>query len=117
MRSGVGAPVWAGVGDFTGAHYRNDVAWDDGTTLWTFEGSGLDTTGSVTGYGTPTWAGVGCCGTAREDGLYWYLYNADNTGTIYCIASNGTAFTGATTLRGPGIGVPVWAGTGDFDND
>jgi surface antigen len=111
---GVGAPVWAGVGDFQGTHYRNDVAWYDGTTLWSLEGGSLSTTGSITGYSTPAWAGVGDCNNSNEDGLYWYLSSST---TLYCIATNGSSFGGATTLRGPGIGAPVWADSGDFDND
>lgn len=116
VRSGIGAPVWAGVGDFEGTHYRDDIAWFDGTTLWSFQGPGLDTTGSVTGYSTPAWAGVGNCSGSvpTEDGLYWYL---GNTGTLYCITSNGLSFGGSTALRGPGLGAPVWADSGDFDGD
>lgn len=106
---GIGAPVWAGVGDFSGDGYRDALAWYDGTTLWTFEGAGLVTTGSATGYGAPQWAGVGECAGGNIDGLFWY-----EGSTIYCISSNGQTFTGASTWRGPGIGAPVWAGAGNF---
>jgi len=106
---GVGSPVWAGVGNFSGDGYRDSLAWYDGTTLWTFEGPQLATTGSIVGYTAPQWAGVGECAGGTRDGLFWY----QNT-TIYCIGDNGSGFTGATALRGPGIGAPVWAASGNF---
>lgn len=110
---GIGAPTWAGVGDFHGDGYRDALAWYDGTTLYTFEGSSLSTSGSITGYSTPTWAGVGQWDSSNtKDGLFWYL--AGSNTTIYGISSNGTSFNGAATLRGPGIGAPVWADTGNF---
>jgi surface antigen len=113
---GVGAPVWAGVGDFHGDGYRDALAWYDGSTLFTFEGSGLATTGSVSGYSTPTWAGVGQWdSTTTKDGLFWYLgSNVGGNGTIYGIDSNGTSFYGAANLRGPGVGSPTRADTGNF---
>jgi hypothetical protein len=108
---GVGAPIWAGVGDFDGNHYRNDLAWYDGTNLFTFEGGALVTTGDVTGYSTPTWAGVGDANGDGKDDLFWYIGGTNQT--IYCIESNGSSFPGAVTIRS-GIGPPTWADTGNF---
>ncbi|HEV2412838.1 MAG TPA: PQQ-binding-like beta-propeller repeat protein [Candidatus Saccharimonadales bacterium] len=108
---GIGAPVWAGVGNFSGSGFRDALAWYNSGTLYTFEGPGLVTTGSVSGYSSPSWMGVGQWGSGTsKDGLYWYLPN----GTIYGLSSNGSSFYGASSLRGPGIGSPSWAGSGQI---
>ncbi len=110
---GIGAPTWAGVGDFDGNSYRNDLAWYAGGTLYTFTGSGLTTAGSTSGYSQPKWAGVGKWDSNNSnDGLLWYL---GETSTIYGISSNGSTLSGATVLRGPGLGAPVWAETGNLN--
>ncbi len=114
---GIGMPVWAGVGDFSGDGYRDALAWYDGTTLWTFEGKGFPTTGQITGYTIPYWAGVGKWKNGdTKDKLFWFLNNSDGgtTGTLYGIDDNGSGFTGAITLRGPGVGDPQWADAGNF---
>ena len=109
---GIGAPQWAGVGDFDGNGKRNDLAWYSGGVLFTFTGPGLPTTGVRHGYAVPDWAGVGQCDASGRDSLYWY--HGQGNGTIYCIHNNGREFTDASAVRGPGVGQPVWAGTGDM---
>jgi len=111
---GIGEPQWAGVGDFDGDGFRNDLAWFAGGWLFTFTGSGLGTTGERYGYAMPDWAGVGHCDASGRDSLFWY--HGPPNGTVYCIQNNGRQFTDAFAVRGPGIGPPVWAGTGDFYN-
>ncbi|HEV2412841.1 MAG TPA: fibronectin type III domain-containing protein [Candidatus Saccharimonadales bacterium] len=108
---GIGSPTWAGIGNFSGNGYRDALAWYDGSTLYTFEGPGLNTSGAVSGYSPPEWMGVGqWSNNTSKDGLYWYLSN----GTVYGLSSDGSAFYGAATLRGPGVGAPEWAGTGQI---
>jgi hypothetical protein len=110
---GVGKPDWAGVGDFDGDGYRDDIAWHQGSTIYTFSGTGLATIGSVDGPGTPTWAGVGDYTHDGKDDLFWSYPD----GTIHTCESTGSTFTNCTLRRGPGIGTPDWAGVGDFDAD
>ncbi|MEV4623925.1 VCBS repeat-containing protein, partial [Asanoa sp. NPDC049573] len=110
---GVGKPDWAGVGDFDGDGYRDDIAWLQGSALFTFSGTGLATIGSVDGLGTPTWAGVGDYTHDGKDDLFWFYPD----GTLHTCESTGTTFTNCTMRRGPGIGTPDWAGVGDFDGD
>lgn len=113
---GIGAPVWAGVGDFTGDGKRDSIAWYDGTNLYLFTGSGLSTSATISGYSAPYWAGAGRRQGDSYDSLFWYLNNdvGGTTGTIYTLTSTGSTFNGAVSRRGPGIGLPTWAGVGDF---
>src|SRR5262249_32634231 len=99
LRTGVGLPVWAGVGDFTGSGKRDSVAWYDGTNLYLFTGSSLTTVWYTSGYSTPAWAGVGRANGATKDELFWYL---SSPGTIYTLQSTGSSFNGAVAARGPG---------------
>lgn len=109
---GVGAPQWAGVGDFDGNGKRNDLAWYSGGVLFQFTGPGLGTTGVTFGYAMHDWAGVGKCDDSGRDTLFWY--HGQGNGTIYCIQDDGQRFTGAFAIRGPGVGAPTWASSGDF---
>lgn len=112
---GIGVPDWAAVGDFDGNGYRDDIAWLEGDTLFTFSGSCLCTIGSLTGVGKPVWAGVGDDNHDGRDDLYWYPGNGDDT--IYVLTSTGDSFESATSVRGPGIGAPQAAVVGDFNGD
>jgi surface antigen len=111
---GIGAPVWAGVGNFTGDGKRDSIAWYDGTNLYLFKGTGLATSATISGYSTPTWAGVGDYNKDGKDDLFWYLGSST---TIYALTSTGSTFNGAASVRGPGLGAPTWAGVGDFHGD
>ena len=112
---GVGAPSWAGVGDFTGDGYNDSIAWFANTNhLYTFSGSNLGTTGDAAGYTTPTWAGVGHYNGDKKSDLI--LYDGP-TSTIYWASSDGSGVGthGMGAIRGPGVGAPSWAGVGDFE--
>jgi hypothetical protein len=99
------------VGDFDGDGWRDDIAWLQGSSLFTFSGSGFSTIGSVGGIGTPTWAGVGDYNHDGKDDVFWY-YGGD--GTIHTCTSTGTTFSSCSQRRGPGVGAPDWAGVGNF---
>jgi hypothetical protein len=107
---GIGAPSWAVTGDFTGDGYRDSIAWLQGGTLFTFGGSGLATVGGVGGISTPTFGGVGDWNHDGKEDLYWYGSDTN----IYVLESNGTTFHSIGSVRGPGIGTPSWAATGNF---
>jgi subtilisin family serine protease len=112
---GIGMPSWAGSGDFNGDGYRNEIAWLQGSTLFTFAGTGLSTVGQVGGIGYPDWAGVGDYNRDGKDDLFWYHGGTD--GSIYVLRSTGTSFVSIGRIRGPGIGMPSRAATGDFNGD
>src|SRR5262249_7674132 len=95
---------------------HKDIAWYAGSTLFAFQGNAYGTTANVSGYSQPYWAGAGqLSGTSDKEGLFYYLNNSGGgtTGTIYWIPGGSSNFASATTLR-TGVGLPVWAGVGDF---
>lgn len=113
IRSGLGGtPDWAGVGDFDGDGFRDEIAWFKGNTLYTLGGSNLSATGT-SGFYAPTWGGVGDYDHDGRDDLF--LYNSSTT-TIYWMSSTGTTVggNGLGAIRGPGVGAPSWAAVGNF---
>jgi GH25 family lysozyme M1 (1,4-beta-N-acetylmuramidase) len=97
-----------------GRTLRDDIAWYQNPTVFTFSGTALSTIGSVPGIGVPEWAGVGDYNHDGRDDLYWFY---GDTGTMHVLTSTGSTFVSIGAVRGPGIGHPVWAGVGDFDGD
>ncbi|HWB35647.1 MAG TPA: GH25 family lysozyme, partial [Rugosimonospora sp.] len=93
--------------------YRDDLAWLQGSTLFTFSGTTLTTVNSLP-LAAPTWAGVGDYDHDGHSDLFWYY--ASN-GTIHVVLGRGVSFASIGPVRGPGVGVPIWAGVGDFDGD
>jgi hypothetical protein len=97
----------------TATGFANDIAWQQGTTVYTFAGTGLSTVGQVGGIGVANWAGVGDYNRDGKDDIYLYYAGTDQS--IYVLQSNGSTFSSIGRVRGPGIGQPSWAATGDFD--
>ncbi len=93
--------------------YRDDLAWLQGSTLFTFSGTNLSTVASLP-LAAPTWAGVGDYDHDGHSDLFWYY--ASN-GTIHLVLGRGLTFASIGAVRGPGVGRPTWAAVGDFDGD
>lgn len=81
--------------------------------MYTFVGTGLNTVGQVGGVGVANWAGIGDYNRDGRDDIYLYYAGSDQS--IYVLLSNGSTFGSVGRVRGPGIGQPSWAATGDFD--
>jgi hypothetical protein len=97
---------------------RNNVAWLQGSTLYKFSGNDLHEAGHAGGIGTPDWAGAGDYDRDGAEDLFWY--HGGSNGSIYVLRSTGvseSAFQSLGAIRGPGIGAPTWAATGDFNGD
>jgi GH25 family lysozyme M1 (1,4-beta-N-acetylmuramidase) len=110
---GVGRPSWAGVGDFDGDGYRDDLAWLQQGVLFLFSGPALSTVSAIP-LAAPTWAGVGDFNHDGRDDLFWYYAR---NGSIHVLLSTGRGFVSIGMARGPGVGLPGWAGVADLDGD
>jgi GH25 family lysozyme M1 (1,4-beta-N-acetylmuramidase) len=93
--------------------YHDDLAWLQGSTLFTFSGTALSTVASLP-LAAPSWAGVGDYDHDGHSDLFWYY--ASN-GTVHAVLGRGNSFVSIGAVRGPGVGAPAWAATGDFDGD
>src|SRR5262249_47248502 len=118
---GIGAPEWAGAGDFDGDG-KDEIAWYehglDGTVS-VFGNTGhsmfvADASRWVRGWGTPDWAGVGDFDGDGKADIAWY--EAWNGGSIVIGRSTGSTFVNAGKWIS-GLGKPDWAAVGDFDGD
>jgi GH25 family lysozyme M1 (1,4-beta-N-acetylmuramidase) len=107
---GVGAPTWAGVGDFTGDGFADSLAWQQGNVLFTFAGPHVATVGKkVTAYAQ--WTGVLDYDHNHRDDLVTY---SAGSGLLRILLSAGNTFHSAVTVRGPGVGAPIWAAAGSI---
>jgi hypothetical protein len=111
---GIGAPTWAGVGDFDANGY-DDLAWYHASnrTIAVFYGTPQGWSlkqATAQGIDPPTWAGVGDFNADRRDDIAWAKPDGDIA--IFYGASGGWSLVQGTAH---GIGAPTWAGVGDFD--
>lgn len=111
---GLGTPTWAGVGDFNGDGRRNDLAWHQGNTLFTFCGSHLSNCGNATGIANPTWAGVVNGKSDRRDALLWFHKDPDGSFYLLEMWPGTNNFRSTGRVRGPGVGIPLVAVSGVF---
>jgi len=111
---GVGTPSWAGVGDFDGDGRRDDLAWNQGDTLFTFCGQHLADCGKVTGIANPTWASVVRERSGRRDALLWFHKEPDGSFYLLEMWPGTNNFRSTGRVRGPGVGAPLVAVGGKF---
>jgi hypothetical protein len=125
---GIGTPAWARTGD-QNHDGRDDLYWYEDTNIYVLASNGttFHSIGVVRGpgIGAPSWAVTGdFTGDGYRDSIAWlqdwnhdgkedlYWYGSDTN--IYVLESNGTTFHSIGSVRGPGIGTPSWAATGNF---
>jgi len=121
----LGAPIWAGIGNFRGASGCDLAVLAPGPNLYIFEGdqnfdtanNGIGTTGLGVGI---TWGGVGRFDpTATTDQIVWFTPDSHGpaSGSLSLVAWDKTTQLCVETPVRAGVLAPDFATVGDFNGD